>query len=83
MNIYFIACCEPYSIRSAGDSTVNKTVTLLLRNLQSSQRRQKKHITCSVMMKNRKKGEGSMPGVGGMGLVPVGSQRKFLCSCDT
>ena len=35
------------------------------------------------MMKNRKKGEGSMPGVGGMGLVPVGSQRKFLCSCDT
>lgn len=83
MNIYFVACCEPYSIRGAGDSTVNKTVTLLLSNLQSSQRRQKKHITCPIMMKDRKKREQSVPGVGGMGLVPMGSQGKFLCSCDT
>ena len=35
------------------------------------------------MMKNRKKREQSVPGVGGMGLVPMGSQGKFLCSCDT
>ena len=56
MNMYFVACCEPYSIQAAGDSTGNPNVTLLLRNLQSSQRRQKKkHITCLIMMKDRKK----------------------------